>query len=167
MCSVVAALAGSTGLNILGKMRQGAAANAAGRFNAKIGEINAKRLEASAQDAVRRGGIEAERATEQGAQVLGTQRATLAARGVDANFGSPMDIILATAMAIELDRNTVMENSKREADDLSVAAFNARVGASMDRAEGRNAQTGAMLSSVGSLLDGGAAIYKYRTTGQL
>ena len=166
MCDPVSAMVVGTGLNVAGKMRQGAAANAAGKFNAKVGERNAKRLERSAQDASRRGGIEAERLTEQGAQAIGTQRATFGARGVDFNFGSPMDIILATTTAIELDRNTVLENAKREADDLTAAAWNARVGASMDRAAGQNAQTGSMLSAMGSILDGGASIYKYKTTGE-
>lgn len=152
----------ASGVQAFGQVRAGAAQQAAGGYNARIGEKNATRLEASARDAIRRGAIEEERFSEQGAQALGSQRAAFGARGVDASYGSPLDIVLATARAIELDRTTIRESATREADDITVAAFNARTGAQMSRLEGRNAAAASRLSALGTVLNGGAGIYRYR-----
>lgn len=155
----------STAVSAVGAVRQGQAAKASGRFNAQVGEQNARFMEENARDATRRGMRETEKVYAQGAQVIGTQRAALAARGLDANFGSPLDFILASAAAIELDAEATRENTRRVVQDFERDAWNARTGAAMSRASGDNAATAARFNAIGSVLDGGAGIYRYKTTG--
>jgi len=87
-----------------------------------IANANARADEMRARDAIKRG-HELEARSRQGTKKLrGTQRAALAAQGVDVNVGSAQDIQTETEVIGELDALTIKNNALREAYGYSTQA---------------------------------------------
>lgn len=112
-----------------GKLLQGFGAgfSAVGAYNQAKGEKAALNAQAQtelnnvqlaqyqAEDAVARGGEEANRAQLRGAQMKGRQRAAMAANGVDLSYGSALEIITDTDYLSAIDVATIQQNAAREA----------------------------------------------------
>lgn len=161
MCSLtLAAAIGGTILSAGAKIYQGQAEKQAANYNAQVLDINARLNERRATDAEERGKIEEQKKRAQVAATVGAQRVAMAANGVDIGFGSPLDTLIDTATAGELDALTIRSNTAREADEFRTDAFNNRADATMKRAAGAAAATGSLLSAGGSVLSGGSAAYK-------
>lgn len=154
----------STTLAGVGAIQQGNAANAAGKYNAQVAEMNATLADRRAKDALERGAVEEQQKRAQVAQLQGRQRAAMAANGVDLTFGSPLDTLVDTAVLGDLDALTIRQNSAREAYDFRVQGVNSRADAGLSRASGRAAQTGGYLAAGGTVLGGAADIGKYRAS---
>lgn len=103
------------------KAARGQAAYAAGvaRNNAIIADQQAESARAfaerSALDAEARGIAEEQRVRRQTAQLVGRQRAVLAANGVQVDAGSALDITTDSKAIGEIDALTVRSNAAREA----------------------------------------------------
>lgn len=160
MCELgtILAIAG-TALGAIGQIQQGNAAAEAGRYNAKVAEMNAVMSERRAKDAVERGAREEQRKRTEVAALKGKQVAAMAANGVDLGFGSPLDLIVDTAALGELDALTIRKNSANEAYDHRVQAVNGRSDATLSRMNADAAQTGGYLNAAGTLLGGAATAY--------
>jgi hypothetical protein len=85
----------------------------------------------------------------------GSQRAVLAASGVEVDSGSALDIQEATGREGEQDAAIIMYNAEREAWGYGVQATNYRNAASAARAEGKNAMTAGIIGAGTSLLSVG------------
>lgn len=160
MCELMTALTvGSTLLGSVGAVQAGQASAASSQYIAQVQDMNATLAERRAKDAERRGEVDEQRKRQQVAQIAGQQRVAMAANGVDLSFGSPLDTLIDTAVAGELDALTIRTNAAREAYDFRVDAVNKRAGASMSRAQADNAIAGSYLNAGGTILSGAGKAY--------
>lgn len=163
MCDPVSALMIAGGaVSGFGQISSGIAANNAAKFNAQVQEQNAVLAERRARDAVERGKLEEEKAKREATQTRKAQEASFSASNLDLGFGSPLDVIVATATAGELNAATIRASAEREAEDFETQATNSRNSAEITRMEGRNAKRGGFIGGFGSVLDGGAGVLKFR-----
>lgn len=131
------------------------------RNNAQIARNNATAAEYAATDAQRRGDLEAQRVARQTSQMIGSQRASYAAKGVDISDGTPADIIDQANFFGNVDSATARYNGKMDAYGKRVNAqnFNSQASgydsaASAADYNGRQAATGDLLSGAGSVSAG-------------
>jgi len=95
--------------------QQSAAQKKALDYSAKVAENNARLAEQQAHDAVLRGQTEAARLQLKSRQLKGTQKAELAARGIDLGEGSALNILTDTDFMGKIDSNTAIDNAAKEA----------------------------------------------------
>lgn len=161
MCDVVAALTiASTALGAYGQIQAGKAEAAASNYNAKVSEMNASISEKRAKDAILRGQEEEQQQRQKTAQIIGQQRAAMAANGVDLSFGSPLDTLVDTAYMGELDALTIRKNAAREDYDYRVQAANGTANANLSRMNAKSSLTGGYLGAAGTVLTGVSGAFK-------
>jgi hypothetical protein len=134
-------------ISLAGGMMGAQNARQQGAFQAAMAEQNAAYKEAAAQDAEKRGAVEADRYRRQVGQFIGSQRTGFAANGIDVNSGTASEIQDDTAAFGEFDALTIANNAARE-------AWGYRVGAQNDLMNGRMAQSNAKSAATGSILGG-------------
>lgn len=165
MCDLV------TGLMVAGTVIAGAStlytadANAkASTYNSQVMEMNAVLAERRARDAEERG-VKAEQAKRmEVAALMGRQRASMAANGVDIGFGSAFDVLVDTQYLGDLDALTIKRNAAREAYDFRTDAASGRADAGLARANASNAMTGGYLEAASTVLGGASSSYsQYRS----
>lgn len=121
-----------------------------GAFQSFMGEQNAGYKELAAQDAEKRGSVDADRYRRQVTQMIGSQRAGFAAGGIDVNSGTAAEIQDDTAAFGEFDALTIANNAAREAWGYRVGAQNDRLNARMAVSNAKSSATGSILGGVGS-----------------
>lgn len=119
------------------------------KANQQVAQNNAAIAEMQAQDAEIRGEKAAQQVRRNTSQMVGTQRAVMAARGLDLAEGTPADIIDQTDFFGQVDEQTTRNNAKKE-------AWNARaqkVGYNIEAAANNpnTAFTTSLLGSAGSV----------------
>lgn len=160
MCELTTMLMiGSTVMGAAGAIQQGRAANASAKYNAQVADMNAKISERQARDAVERGTMEEQQQRMKTSQIIGKQKAAMAANGVDLKFGSPLDALVDTATMGELDALTIRANTYREERDIRQQGLNSQSQAGLLRAEGRAAQSGGFMNAFATVLGGGSKAY--------
>lgn len=87
----------------------------AGKDNAATLRFNREIAEVRARDAIARGQAEEARYRLSVRQLVGEQRAAMAAQGLDLSFGSALDLQMDAAYFGELDALTIRNNAAREA----------------------------------------------------
>lgn len=105
----------STAVGVVGSIAQGNQAAAADQYQAQIARNNALSAEYAAQDAKRRGEIEATNQALKTRQLIGTQRTAIAGAGVDVGSATAVDTVGDTAKIGTLDVATIRSNAAREA----------------------------------------------------
>jgi len=162
----------SLGLNLasaatsaMGQYRQAGAITEQGQYAAQAALQNATLAKAQATDATTRGAY-AESLQRQGTrQLIGSQRAALAAQGVDIGSGTALDVQSSTAYLGELDALMVRNNAAREAWGYQVEAGGYTQQAQMAKAQAENTAAGMRGQAFNTLLTGALDTYgKYRTT---
>ena len=103
---------------------QADAARYAGDAQASVYETNALIQRLRAEDAIRRGDDEAKKAKEAAKRLIGSQRASMGAQGIDIESGSALDIQKETAELGAMDALTIKNNAWREAWGLRAEATN-------------------------------------------
>lgn len=147
----VAVLAG-TAVSAYGSYQSGQAAKRTGRFNARIGELQA-------DDAIQRGELDVNKQRSATQGLIGAQRASYAGQGVELDNGSALDVQGDTAQYGEMDALMARNNAARE-------AWGYRVGAVNSRLQGNYAARAANTQAISSLATGGAAAFgAYRSAG--
>lgn len=126
------------------------------KYNAAVARNNALSAEYQAQDAISRGNKAAEEHSRKVAALSGTQRASMAARGLDLSEGTPVDILTDTELLGAYDINTIKSNAAREAWGHRAQASNANAQGDMYRAQAEN--TSPLMAASGSLMSGAASI---------
>jgi len=94
---------------------QARALESEGAFKASVYESNKKIQELKAKDAIRRGDVEAKKAKQAAARLIGSQRAAMGAQGIDIESGSALDIQEETASLGAEDALNIKNNAWREA----------------------------------------------------
>lgn len=126
----------------------------AGSAQREMFEYNARVAEFQAQDALERGAVLEKRRRRVTQQVIGAQRAGLAAQHVDINDpgSSAVDVQADAAYLGELDAMTIRNNAAREAWGFRVQAQDARNRERLAEREGTTRASQTLLTSASSLL---------------
>lgn len=103
------------GMSAMGAYSQAKGQKAALKAESQVQANNATLAEWQAEDAIARGETAAVQVQQQGAQMLGRQRASMAANGVDLSYGSAMQVINDTDYLTAVDASQTMANASREA----------------------------------------------------
>lgn len=136
------------------QQRQAKAAKAEGEYEAAIHEQNADIAEAQARDAIERGKTKEGRFRRDVSQLKGSQRARLAAQGIDISSGSAGYLQADTAVIGEVDALTIRNNAAREAWGFKVQAADARNKAALTRMGGGNRARALRDASYSTLISG-------------
>lgn len=112
MCEPLTIAAGVLGLAGMGMSAYGAIQE--GNAESKANKYNAMIMRQQAEDAKARGLEEQVSAARKNKQLLGQQRAMMAANGVDMSSYTPMEMFTQTAEFGEMDRQTIIDNTNRE-----------------------------------------------------
>jgi hypothetical protein len=144
-------LAGA-GLQLSGAYGSSKASKAAYEQQAQVARNNAQLAEWQAQDALTRGQRAASAVRMKGAQLKGTQRATMAANGVDLGVGSALRILADTDYLAGMDAGTALDNAAREAWAIrnQAAGFTAESNLLQSRADAEKPWMAAATSLLGS-----------------
>lgn len=139
------------------------------RLNARMAEFQAteaiSRGDREAAKAIRRGYRESAIARRVGRQTAGSQKAALAAQGIDVGSGSAADILQETAIFSELDQIEIQKNASLDALTIKNNAWREAWGlktqASAYESEARMALHTAKRKSKNTLLTGGIRALTY------
>jgi hypothetical protein len=137
-------------ISLVGGMMGAQNAQQQGAFQSAMAEQNAGYKEAAAQDAIKRGDVQADQYRRQVGQMIGSQRSGFAANGIDVNSGTAAEVQDDTAAFGEFDALTIANNAAREAWGYRVGAENDRMNAKMTQSNAKSAATGSILGGVGS-----------------
>lgn len=142
----------------IGSMQQAQAAQDQANYNAQVAENNAKIAEYKAQDAQQRGELEAQKVQREAAQLRGSQRATMAARGLSLGEGTPLSLLEQTDYFSAVDVATARTNAAKEAWADRVQKTNYETEAMSQRATADSinplfAGASSLMSSAGKVSD--------------
>lgn len=151
---------GATVLTAGAQVYSGMAANAQGKYEAKIAGQNAALARESVKDAQSRQAIEQQRHWRKVAAAMGMQRAQAAAAGLDVDFGSPGDLQEDTLMIGYEDASTINENYGKEIKGYDIEAANYTMQGRAAKARGKAAEIGGFLSAGGTILGGASQVGK-------
>lgn len=119
---------GATGalalLQLSSSYAQSSAIESEGNYEKSIADINARFSNINAEDAIKRGDKEATELKKQAKRLIGTQRTSLAAQGIDIESGSALDLQEDTAGQAEMDAMTIRNNAWKEAWGYRVQSQN-------------------------------------------
>lgn len=121
-------------------LKGGQANQAAYNAQGQVAENNAKLAEMQAVDAERRGRVAASNQGIRTNQLKGTQRATMAANGVDLSVGSAQEILNDTDYFGGIDRAAILDSAAREAWGYRTQGANYQTNAGLlrSRADGES-----------------------------
>lgn len=131
-----------------GAWAQSNAQSAQGEYEASGYEINARLSEAQAADARHRGKLDEKAHRKDVKRLIGSQRAAMAAQGIDLEDGSALDVVGDTAAQGELDALTIRNNAWREAWGYETQAIDSR-------SRGRFASMASKAAARDTLITGG------------
>jgi hypothetical protein len=143
-------------LSVFGTYQAKQAEQEAYQAQARVAEQNAAIERFKAQDAEQRGQAEVARHQLKVAGLKGTQRATLAARGIDVGEGSALEILTDTDLLAAVDIGTIIDNHAKEAWAYRTQADNFTANASL--LSKRAASTSPALSAFGTFLNGAGTV---------
>lgn len=129
------------------------------QYQADIYDTNSRLANMQAEDAIRRGDEEASRMLRQTRQAIGSQRAAMAASGIEIGYGTAKDIEVDTAVIGAENAQIIKNNAWREAWGYKVEGVNQSRQASLTRMGGANQAQAQILGSVLSGMDKGVDSY--------
>ena len=124
MVAVAVIAAASAGLSAYGAYEQADAQKKTLNYQSQVAANNATIDLQQRSSSLQQGDIEAQQSQLHQAQVLGAQRASLAANGVDLTQGSAQDLLSSTKFLGAQDVNTIQSNAARTAWGYDVQAMN-------------------------------------------
>lgn len=138
-------------------------------YQAALAELNAQQSEKSAQQELYRGNEAVAQSTLRAGQVKSSQRAAMAANGVDLGVGSSVEILTSTDMAKDQDKNTIEANAIRSAWGYRVQATNQKNQAAIDRTSARSISpvSSAASSLLGSATSMASSYYNLNKAGAI
>lgn len=143
-----------TGISAVGAMQQGKAQAAQARYQAAVARNNQIIAQRSADDARRRGKIEADIQRDKSRALVEQQRSALAGAGVLVGQDSALETVINTAGLGELDALTIQSNAEREALGFEAQGSNFAAESQLAEMEARNARTSGMFKAGATLMSG-------------
>ena len=127
--------------------------------------FNAQFYDIQAQDAIRRGDVEAIKYGQQARKFQGSQKAMLAAQGIDVSSGSALDIQNETSRIAVEDMRNIRNNAWREAFGFKAQAEQANIQGNMAystaQVQAKQTMVAGGISSISQGLKGYADYYQY------
>ncbi|MBD1412793.1 hypothetical protein NUJ30_08765 [Burkholderia contaminans] len=154
----IAMTAVSAGVAAYGAIKQGQAQSAALQYQAQVAANNQKIANQYAQQAIADGENKVAAKQQQTAQMIGAQRAAMAANGIDLDSGSPLRLQQDTAKLGNVDALTIRNNAAREAYGYQVQGLSYGQQAQLDEAGASNAVTAGNLNAFSSIIGGASSI---------
>ena len=114
----------STLINAFGSIGLTSKQNAIAQAQANIARINAQQMEWSAQQRLRSAEKDQVRLTMQAGQVKGSQKAAIAANGLNTGEGGSVELLASTDIIKEIDSNQIKENAVRDAWGMRLQGVN-------------------------------------------
>lgn len=151
MCDPATLLISSLALTGASGLYGAAAANEAGKAEQRVADQNAAVARQQAEQAKQIGNIEEERQLRRVRAALGSQRAAIAANGLDVNSGTALDLQAETAGFGAADALNLRANALRQAWGFDVESVN-------QTNRGRAARTAGRNQAIGTLLTTGASM---------
>jgi hypothetical protein len=152
-------MSAASGINsFLGSQAQASAAEQVARNNQIMAGY-------AAADAQRRGEEDAQAVQRRAAQLRGTQRSMMAARGLDLSVGTPAELIDQTDFFGEQDAATARMNARRESWAIRADAANQSAAASAEASRLRSSGFTSLLGSAMSVADKWTSFRKPPTGG--
>ena len=162
--SLITQVAGGVHTGI-GAFFSGQSKRSALRFQADMADINSRIDELGAQGELLKGERAVADLTRKAGALKGTQRASMAANGIDLGVGSAAEVQASTELMKENDKNTIMANAVRSAWGYRMASTNETAKGLIDNA---SADSISPLGMAGASLLGSAGTvaqswYTYQT----
>ncbi len=148
--------AAGTAVTVYSAHEQAQSSKDLARYNAQVSDNNAKASEYAAQDALRRGDEEAAAVRRNADMLKGSQRASMAARGLDLAEGTAAELQDQTDFFALTDIATVRKNAQREAWGIRTQGANYSSEANKNRAVASSINP--MFSAGSSLLTSGGQV---------
>ena len=137
-----------------GAYQQGKATEKQYEYQAKVEEENAKIAQQNANVQRQQGIEEARLQRLKTASVIGSQKAAMAANGVDITQGTAVDVVSDTAAMGELDALQTQYNYEMKAMGYEAEANNFLNQANLDRISGKNAYQAGKINAISQGLGG-------------
>lgn len=154
---------GGMASSAVGSYYSAASQKAGLQLGAGLADISAKMSEAAAQEALVAGAREVQKSEIATSQLKGTQRASIAANGVDLSSGSAVNVLTTTDYMGEVDRNTIEGNAIKQAMGIRTQGVNYGIQAMTGRASANaiNPTMSATTSLIGGAGNVAAGWYQY------
>lgn len=159
MCDPVSIAVTATAIMAGSSIYQGYTQRKEASYSAKISRNNATIQDRLAEDAIVRGDKREALMRRKIAAFAGSQRAALAASGVNVDTGSASLLAADTLAQGELDALSIRDAAEREAWGYRSRAENYRTQSELTKMAGRNAQRATILSGFGNALSVGSGVY--------
>lgn len=130
-----------------------------GKASAEIAENNARLAADDAKNASAMGDRESEQQAWRTRALLGRQRASIAAQGIDEQVGTPSEILGETAMFGEIDQQSIRLNAARNAWGFNAQVTNIRNQAGIDKFNTKAKGTATILSGLSSMASSAGGFY--------
>lgn len=136
---------------------------------ADLAEINARIAESGAQSTLLTGQQQSAALTLRAGQLKSSQRASMAANGIDLGTGSAAEVLASTEVMKEIDKNTIEANAVRSAWGYRTQAVNLQNEARVRRvtADGINPGQAAATSLIGDAGKVASSWYSMNKSGAL
>lgn len=154
----IAASVIGTGVAMEGQMQASAAASNAAKYNAEVAAQNQTIANTEAAQATAAGQVEAQQKANATNEMVGRQKAELAANGVDVNTGSAVDLESDTKAAGQLDQLTIQNNAARTAAGFTNQGISYADQAQLDQANSENTLAVGELGAASTALKGGGSV---------
>lgn len=141
---------GGMAASAVGSYYSAATQKAALQGQAAIADVNARIAELGAQSALAQGQQQVANLTLKAGQLKGSQRAAMAANGIDLGEGNAAEVLASTDIMKEIDKHIVEANAVRSAWGYKTQAVNFQNDALMKRAGADGISPG--MAAAGSLL---------------
>jgi len=151
MCTSKALQQGSMGATFGSAIGEANAIGAQGKYTANLYNQQANMLEQQAVSAGQRGAYEQSLIRQQGKQLAGTQKAVLAANGLDIQAGTPLDILASTARGTAEDEAMSEYNTNLQMWGLGEEAKQQRAQAEYAKKAAKYQKTAALLKGFTNL----------------
>ena len=152
-------LSGVSGVtSAVGAFTGGRAQADAAAYQAAVARNNQTVAESNAAYALQAGKIAEQAQRQKTAQLVGAQRAQMAASGVDISSGTPLNLQQSQQQVGELDALTIRNNAMRQAYGYQVQASDFGANAGMLDMTAKNARTAGTIGALSSLVGGASSV---------
>lgn len=152
----------SAGMGIWGSIEESQAQKRNAQFVAEQSEFNRQFAEENAKDAISRGEVDVNKIRTKAQLIRGSQRAAMAAQGIDIDTGSAADVVQDSENAAIEDIIATRNNAAREAFGFRAQAVQSSIAGKMAIASGQSAAANTLLTGGANFVRGmGTAAVQY------